>query len=75
MVMDWSVSPHGAAADVDGTQRQSCGDHATAVAVTVVTRGGPAGHFRCDIKGLGAESVKLIEDFRRSAAGPAHLAQ
>jgi hypothetical protein len=65
----------GAARDVERMQRQKCGVDATPAAVTAVTRGRSPGHFRCDIKGLGAESVKLIEDFRRTVASPAHLAQ
>jgi hypothetical protein len=36
--------------------------------VTGLTRAGTTDYFHCDIKGLGAESVKLIEDFRRTGS-------
>src|SRR5690242_15369563 len=41
----------------------TCGHHATGACVTGLTRRVRAGYFRCDIKGLRAESTKLNEEF------------
>src|SRR5580765_7992663 len=59
---------------ISAAGRRYCGTRATPAAVTGLTRRVRRGHFRCDIKGLGAESVKLIEDFRRTVVGAANSA-
>jgi hypothetical protein len=57
-----------ATANINSMLHCGCGRDATPVNVTGSTTKVSAGDFRCDIKGLEAESAKLNEDFRRAAA-------